>query len=114
MKPIYLFFLVLFISCQNQDQQQNLVKENMILELLHSELVLEMKNRQNKIFFYKNDYCEKIDCKNYFKDYVDELRFIEKEDAFIMGLNNWLEITKIDESKGIIEAQKRKIWKRKK
>jgi len=31
-----------------------------------------------------------------------------------MGLYNWLEIIKIDEAKGIIEAQKRIIQKEKK
>jgi len=72
---------------------------------LQSELALAMKSQQNKIYIFKNDYCEKVNCEAYFKGYEDEVLFIAKEDAFMRNLKDWLEITKIDEKNGLIEAK---------
>jgi len=105
MKPIYLFFLLLLIGCQNQDKQQNLLKEGMIQEFLQSELALEMQHRYKKVYILKNEYCEQMDCESYFKGFESEIMFISKEDAFMRNLDNWLVIEKIDDRKGIIEAR---------
>lgn len=110
MKPIYLFFLVLFISCQNQDNQQKVVNESMVHDFLQSEVVLEMKSQKNKVYIFKNDYCEKVDCESYFKDFENEVMFIAKEDAFMRGLKKCILITRINEQNGIIEAKTIYSW----
>jgi len=114
MKSIYLFLFVLFVSCQQQEQTQTVVKENMIHHFLQSELVMEMKHQQNKVFIYKNDYCKKVDCESYFKGFEAEVQFVAEEDIFMLGLRNTLIINKIDEQSSIIEVKKMKFRNRKK
>lgn len=106
MKSIYLCLLLLVLGCQNQSNPQKEVKENLVRNFLQSELAVEMKNQQHKVYIFKNDYCEKIDCESYFKDFEEEVHLLTKEDAFMRVIKNWLVITKIDEQNGRINAKK--------
>lgn len=76
MKSIYLFLILMVFGCQNQGNQQNVVKENLVRNFLQSELVVKMKNQQGKLYILNNKYCERIDCKSYFKDYENEIKII--------------------------------------
>ncbi len=106
MKSIYLCLLFIVLGCQNQGSQQNVVKENLVRNFLQSELAIEMKGQLDKLYILNNEYCEKIDCQSYFKDYEDEIKIISKEDAFMRGFYKTLTITEIDEQNGRIKAKK--------
>lgn len=106
-KNVFLLLLIAIfvISCGNQKTSTINLKDLLIEKILsESDKVLIEKSK--KTIIYKSRYCEEIDCEKYFQDYKNEVLIYPKEDLFMRGISNYLEIYKIDEENGKAKFQK--------
>lgn len=108
MKSIFFYIILAFtlLNCSNSDQSQNAIKDALIKKMLQNTSLDQLKNQQGRLIILKNKYCENLDCENYFKGYEDEVLFYGKEDLFMRGMRNYVEITDINERQKYIDLTK--------
>ncbi len=107
-KNVFILLLISFfvISCGNQKTTTINLKD-LLIEKILSESDKVFIEKSEKTIIYKSQYCEEIDCEKYFQDYKNEVLIYPKEDLFMRGISNYLEIYNIDEENG--KAKFRKV-----
>ena len=100
---LYLFFL---IACNDLGFNQNNSKDALIENLINT-LNLESAKNKIKIVILNTNYCSGHDCEAYFESYKKQIEILTREQAFMRGINNYIEIESLDEIKGQIILQKR-------
>ncbi|MFZ1749717.1 MAG: hypothetical protein WAU01_05980, partial [Saprospiraceae bacterium] len=105
MKPkiIVLVFVLSHVCmvCSAQDAHQKSLKDSLIAALIHSPDVQSSKTN-GQLIILKTQHCTDFDCEVYFQDYSDQIQLYWREDAFMRGITNYIEIEKLDEAKGYI------------
>ena len=104
-KAILLLLMVpiLLISCGDDKSSELSPKIQLIEKLLDNS---EVPRYSGKVIVLKTEFCNAIDCVNYFKDYVDDIQVFSKADVFMAGITNYVEIENMDEENGTIVLRK--------
>lgn len=107
---IYLTILILsnlLIACNTQSSNQISLKESLVNKLINTSNDSKFSKTNEKIIILKTKFCKDFDCENYFQDYKEQIHLYTREDAFMRGISDYVEIEKIDEENGQIILTKR-------
>jgi len=97
---------ILLLSCNNQNSKQVDVKDALIEKIIKDPEINTFKTK-GKIFIVKTKFCKDFDCETYFSDYKEQIQIYPMEEAFMIGLVNYLEIEELNEEKGEVRIKKR-------
>ena len=90
----------LLFACNTQSSNQLNLKESLVEKLISTSDDLKISTTNEKIIILKTKFCKDFDCELYFQDYKDQIQIYTREEAFMRGIKNFLEIEKIDEGSG--------------
>ena len=102
-----LILLNLLVACNTQSSSQFSSKESLINKLIITYDDLKFSQTNEKIIILKSKFCRDFDCEIYFQDYKEQIQIYSREEAFMRGIKDYLEIEKIDEENGQIILRKR-------
>ena len=66
---------------------QRIVQEGKVIEI----------NSSQKVIMLASEYCMIRDCEGFFKDVEPSVQWMSKEDLFMRGINNYLEVIELDQ-----------------
>ncbi|TXD81293.1 hypothetical protein ESY86_17410 [Subsaximicrobium wynnwilliamsii] len=101
-----LMLVVLLFACQSNENTQVDVKKDLITKFISSSKV-NSTTHLGKIVILETEYCNSIDCQNYFKAYENEIIFYSKTELFMRAINNYVVIEKLDKDNGHLVLTKR-------
>jgi len=92
--------LSFIIACSNQHNEMTM-KEQLIEKLINHPEVKPL-NSSGQILVLKSNNCNGMDCKIYFQKYANQIKVLSKENLFMMGIKEHIEIEHIDSVNGKI------------
>ncbi len=102
-----LLLVGILISCKSDSLNNVESKRALIEKLIRSQSVESVDKLVRPIVLIKTQYCKEYDCEKYFSEYLEKIKIYSKEEAFMRGISEYIEIENIDE-----EAEKIYFTKR--
>lgn len=96
----------LLFACESNENAQVDVKKDLITKFINAPKV-KSTTHSGKIVILDTEYCNSIDCQNYFKAYENEIIFYSKTELFMGAINNYVVIEKLDKDNGHLVLTKR-------